>query len=956
MNNNTGDSFIKIWGFHFLASIMLTGMVFFLFTGSLCVGFIGDDYYFLDASDTFSKVTESFTSDWFWRDPAFIGARFYRPMQILMTYIEQYVLWGDNAWGYHLDLLIIHIVNSLLIVVLTGLLLSESGIKKSFCLIWAAGFIFAMHPRHTESVCMINGRTDSLCALFYLGSLATYVAWRRNGNRLALIGSLVSFALALLSKEMAISLPVILIIYEITRYRRERLTSSKRPRIYSYLKAAGFHWALFIIIFGILRTWALSGYIFGKSSYITPFTTTKIYLLSICKLSTVLVLPFESIFHRLAERFILSPGMYGWSFIALASVGLLFSIYKGRLLWSLGLSIWFISAVPVLTQLTEMYTTLSERYIYIPSIGVALIMADVLYRAARIHKFISYAIWGILAVWLAAAIPLNWKYVSQWRIAGAESRSIIEQIEKLDQERPLDESFCIISIPNLYEGKYIINTGFERYFNNKKIAQGKRFRLMTPILHLDVNPPLEYSRTKTIWDGNIIEHSVEGGLFRFPFPTAHPGIQLLNDPTDFPLRKARIEISPIPWPVLLLSYDQGKLIPASKPIEDIVIAQGSGGDGFIERIQLKKALDYPGDIHIAVPEGLQKDGSIDPRRGLHLSKGDVDGDDQDDLVFTLGPTDSLKPSHPGLVIAWNNSMKSMVGHPFSPFPRYDKRPIRNTSGEVFTAVGRFIPGRDSSQIACAQGRGGNQIIRLFEYTGKEPPHGFRVVSQFIAFDEAKRKDNKGGGVTLSSGDFNGDGIDELVLGPTNSANNITMQIVAFNEIAENGLHDIQNSPLMFPAFSKSEINHVSGVIQTTGDIDGDGIPELLTAAMNPADNTDAIPDIIYIWKFNNDSPVMTEPSLLCSISLSEHNPQKPPLHSIRLFCGNFDLDPAQEVCVGIVENTKNPLAYVKVFDLHFDNNKSLTKTTSIIQTDAGYKIPGWESRKLEWLDVISLYE
>ena len=953
--NNTSDSFSKIWGYHLIAAIMLTCMVFFLFAGSLDVGFIGDDYYFLDSSDTLPKVFESFTSDWFWRDPAFIGARFYRPMQILLTYIEHQLLWGDNAWGYHLDLLIIHIANSILAALLAGLLLSESGVKKRFWLIWAAGFIFAMHPRHTESICMINGRTDSLCALFYIGSLAAYVAWRQHGNRLALGGSLVSFALSLLSKEMAISLPVILVIYEITRYRQE-IISNVNTRLFYYLRATGFHWALFIIIFGIVRTWALSGYIFGKSSYITPFTTTKIYLLSICKLSTVLVVPFETIFHHMAERFILSPNMYGWLFLALASTGLIFSIYRGQRIWSLGLSIWFVSAVPVLTQLTEMYTTLSERYIYIPSIGIALIMVDILYRASRINKYLSCVIWGILAIWLAAAIPLNWKYVSQWRISGAESRSIIEQIEKLDQERPSDESFCIISVPNLYEGKYIINTGFERYFNNKKIAQGNRFRLMTPVLHLDVNPPIGKTRTKTVWDGNIIEHSVEGGLFRFPFPIDHPGIKLLNDPSEFPLRKARIETTPVQWPILLLSYNQGKLIPVSQTIEDIVIAQGSGGDGLIEKIQLKKALDYPGDIHIAVPEGLQKDGNIDPHRGLHISKGDLDGDEQDDLVCTLGPTDSSKPEHPGLVIAWSNSMHSMVGHPFSPFPRYDKRPIRNPSGEVFTAVGRFIPGRDSSQIACAQGRCGNQIIRLFECTGQEPPNGFKVVSQFIAFDEAVREQNQGGGVTLSSGDFNSDGVDELVLGQTNNAKNLTIQIVSFNGNAENGLYNIEHSPLMFPAFDESDTNQSIGVIHTTGDIDGDGIPELLTAAMSPVEDAISIPDYIYIWKFDNDSPDTTKPSLLCNISLSEHDTNITSIHSIRLACGNFDLDPAQEIFVGVVENSSKPLAYVKVIDLLFDKNKSLIKTSLIFQTTTGYRNPGWLSSKIEWLDVVPLYE
>ncbi len=117
---------------------------------------------------------------------------------------------GYDPTGYLALNLAIHLVNSLLVLgVLSQLILSQS-------IRIIGAMAFSLHPLHTEVINYASARSESLVALFCLGSVYGYLRWRSRAESPAVwLGmSTVLFACALLTKEIAVSLPIALLAIE----------------------------------------------------------------------------------------------------------------------------------------------------------------------------------------------------------------------------------------------------------------------------------------------------------------------------------------------------------------------------------------------------------------------------------------------------------------------------------------------------------------------------------------------------------------------------------------------------------------------------------------------------------------------------------------------------------------------------------------------------------------------
>ncbi len=155
-----------------------------------------------------------------------------------------YAFWGLNPLGYHLTNIILHVLNTLVVVFLVVKLLQaarERTTKPEFIAFLsdrvilfiggATGSLFGIHPVHVESVAWAAERKDVLCALFFLLSVMMYAnAVRRMGHGAermklapsALLSAFFFFILALLSKPMAVTLPVVLLILDWYPFNRIR--------------------------------------------------------------------------------------------------------------------------------------------------------------------------------------------------------------------------------------------------------------------------------------------------------------------------------------------------------------------------------------------------------------------------------------------------------------------------------------------------------------------------------------------------------------------------------------------------------------------------------------------------------------------------------------------------------------------------------------------------------------
>src|SRR5881397_3754809 len=134
-----------------------------------------------------------------------------------MTLGMDYLLWGMNPVGYHLTSLLLHVTSAVVVFFLARRLLTLALPRASgrgHALTVSAGFaalVFAIHPLRVESVAWATERRDVLSGLFYLLTLLMYLrACERGarGRRLYWL-SVALFGCALLSKSMAVSLPVV---------------------------------------------------------------------------------------------------------------------------------------------------------------------------------------------------------------------------------------------------------------------------------------------------------------------------------------------------------------------------------------------------------------------------------------------------------------------------------------------------------------------------------------------------------------------------------------------------------------------------------------------------------------------------------------------------------------------------------------------------------------------------
>jgi tetratricopeptide (TPR) repeat protein len=273
----------------------------------------------------------------------------------------------------HATTVLVHALDSLLVTLLAWQLLSGLHLRARGAL--AAGMIFAAHPIHAESVCFIIGRTDSLATLFLIPGVLCALRYRERGDRLALLGAPVCFLLALLCKEVAVTQLVLLpLLYRFAPYGgrafgvREPTAGDGPPRPSGW-HLVGPHAAAFAVY--LLLRGAVSG------SAGMPFPHDPLLLVQRAPAALAYYLkqalvpwpqfPFVT---ELPGAAFTAAVLLVWAVVLLGSVRA----------WRRGLPIflvanaWFaVTLAPAFLMTGELSVVpLAERYLYLPSVALAL--------------------------------------------------------------------------------------------------------------------------------------------------------------------------------------------------------------------------------------------------------------------------------------------------------------------------------------------------------------------------------------------------------------------------------------------------------------------------------------------------------------------------------------------------------------------------------------------------------
>jgi len=296
---------------------------------------------------------------------------------------------GLGEAGFHAFNVLVHLLNVALVLAI-GLRLSARWRVQGAGAALVAALLFALHPVQTEAVTYISGRSSSLAAAFYLGSLLIYL---RGGDWVL---SCALFALAVGTKESALTLPAALLLCELCA--RDRLPW--REIVRRQLP----HWTVFFLgcmfLFLQPRYGHLLDVALGQRS-ITDNLLTQIQ--GVGYLTWQLVAPW----HLNIDPAL--PALTSWD-AAMLFQGLLFLLLLGIALLNirkrpwLGFGIlWFFLQLAPTNSIVPRLDVANERQLYLALWGLALALAFQV-RESAIPLRIARA---TLAILLAALVVIS---------------------------------------------------------------------------------------------------------------------------------------------------------------------------------------------------------------------------------------------------------------------------------------------------------------------------------------------------------------------------------------------------------------------------------------------------------------------------------------------------------------------------------------------------------------------
>ena len=353
--------------------------------------FIWDDAMIIQPNEyirSWSYLKEMFTTDihHFGLDKS----NFYRPFQAV-SYALDYTFWELNPMGYHISSTLIHIVNAVLIYFLLYSIVGQldSQVRKwSREIAGGVAFIWLVHPIHTQVVTYAAGRADELVALFLLSSVYAFMVCRQRWvSPLLFVG-------ALLSKEYAVITPLFIVLVD-----RFNLTIDSRP---FWRKLLPF--AIILAVYILLRLTVLD-FPTDFSSKLIPGIYSRMLTTfrSIVILLGLILAPFDLSMDRNIdwEKSIFDIKVIFSMLLVFALAAASILLRKRCRLISFGLA-WFFVGYLLVLNIVPMNANISEHWMYVPSIGLILIlMCGLVKLLPRVDRRVIWLITFLFGLYLS---------------------------------------------------------------------------------------------------------------------------------------------------------------------------------------------------------------------------------------------------------------------------------------------------------------------------------------------------------------------------------------------------------------------------------------------------------------------------------------------------------------------------------------------------------------------------
>ena len=325
-----------------------------------------------------------------------VGKRFsfYRPIQMI-SYMADHSFWGLKPAGYHITNIILHVATALLVYFLVLLLFKDSLISL------VTGLLFVVHPAHTGAVASISGRADPLAGAFFLGALILYIKNTEKSRKSRGILTVLLFSAALLSRENALVLPVVMLLYNYSFGKKIN------ARLFTpVLAAACIYIFLRLAIINIFLPHSLSG-----TTLLQRFPG---FLAALASYLRLLIIPLDLHMVYGMPTFAWSdPGVLaGFSILALSAAATYWASKKDRaVLFSL---LWFFILLLPQSNLYPLNAYMAEHWLYLPSIGIFILAARgavILFKKEKLRPLIVSGVASLLLIysWFTISQNVYWQ-------------------------------------------------------------------------------------------------------------------------------------------------------------------------------------------------------------------------------------------------------------------------------------------------------------------------------------------------------------------------------------------------------------------------------------------------------------------------------------------------------------------------------------------------------------------
>jgi len=415
------NSWIVVWVLIFLG--------WFAYLNNLSNLFVYDDYLLVldnPAIKSFQHIIDIFKHDIYYYVSQ---SNFYRPI-VSLSLMFDFFVWRLMPVGYHVTNNLLHIFNGVFLFFILRKIFKDSVLALM------VSVLFILHPIHTQAVTYVSGRADPLYVFFAFIAILFFLK-SEGENKPLIFGAYSFFILSLLSKEVALIIPFLILLILKTFYKNGKLNK--------YL----FGFFLICIVYVLIRLTLLRSILHNPGPMPLDFGVRLMNLpKQITEYAVLLILPLNLHIERaipVSLRFfkelnivifppqvnIVNPDyplILSWIFLIMVIVFLLKIAKKNKGVFFSGA--WFLVALLPVSNLFSINALIAEHWLYLPSVGFFILLSLGLLKLSQVSIFCKYIFLFLFCSLILGYFYLTHERNKDWRNEVVFYKNILEYTPK----------------------------------------------------------------------------------------------------------------------------------------------------------------------------------------------------------------------------------------------------------------------------------------------------------------------------------------------------------------------------------------------------------------------------------------------------------------------------------------------------------------------------------------------